>query len=77
MTTLLFLASILILKNSKMKQKSKCPYCAHLFDIDESMIRKNRDIIKSDEMQSFTQFDLNEDVIQCPKCKSWLEVKQL
>jgi len=65
------------LKNIKMKQKSKCHYCAHLFYIDESMIRKNGDIIKSDEIQSFTQLDLNEYVIQCPKCNSWLEINEL
>jgi len=60
-----------------MKQKGKCYYCSHLFDIDESMIRKNGDIIKSDEIQYFPLSDLNEDVIQCPKCNSWLEIKHL
>jgi len=60
-----------------MKPKSKCYYCVHLFNIDEPMIRKSGDIIKSDNKQNFKMSDLNEDVIQCPKCNSWLEIKQL
>lgn len=60
-----------------MEQKSKCYYCAYLFNIDESMIRKSRDIIKSDNIQYIIQSDLNEDVIQCPHCNSWLEIKHL
>jgi len=60
-----------------MKPRSKCYYCAHLFNIDECVIRKNGDIIKSDNIKYFSQLELNKDVIQCPKCNSWIEIKHL
>ena len=41
------------------------------------MIRKNGDIIKSDTLQYYKPSDLNEDVIQCTKCNSWLAIKYL
>lgn len=60
-----------------MRPKSKCFYCAYLFNINKSMIRKNGDIIKSDTLQYYKPSDLNEDVIQCTKCNSWLAIKYL